>query len=246
MSSSKYELKELTKTYEVNGQPHLVLDKISLNIYSEDITVILGASGCGKTTLLRIIAKLEEETSGYISFIKDGIEKKAKVGLVFQESRLMPWLTVSENINFHKNATEKQIDFYLSMMRLEKFKNSYPSELSGGMAQRVSIARALSFEPDFLLMDEPFSSLDYFTRIDMQKEVIKIHNDTNKGVVFVTHDIDEAISIGTRIVVFTKGNKLNEIIVSKNNNSDIDFEYKLALKKQILDILKIKDGRNEK
>lgn len=242
MSSSKYELKELTKTYEVNGQSHLVLDKISLNIYSEDITVILGASGCGKTTLLRIIAKLEEETSGYISFIKDGIEKKAKVGLVFQESRLMPWLTVSENISFHKKATENKIEFYLSMMKLEKFRNYYPNELSGGMAQRVSIARALSFEPDFLLMDEPFSSLDYFTRIDMQKEVIKIHKNTNKGVVFVTHDIDEAIGIGTRIIVFTKDNKLKEFIVSKNNNFDINSEYRLTLKKQILDILKIKEN----
>lgn len=242
MSSSRYELKELTKTYEVNGQPHLVLDKISLNIYSEDITVVLGESGCGKTTLLRIIAKLEEETSGYISFIKDGTEEKATVGLVFQESRLMPWLTVSENINFHKKATEEQIEFYLSMMRLEKFRNSYPNELSGGMAQRVSIARALSFEPDFLLMDEPFSSLDYFARIDMQKEVIKIHKNTNKGVVFVTHDIDEAISIGTRIIVFTKDNQLKEFIINKNNNLDIDFEYKIELKKQILDTLKVRES----
>lgn len=244
MSSSKYELKELTKIYNVNGQPHLVLDRISLNIYSEDITVVLGASGCGKTTLLRIIAGLEEETSGYISFTKDETEKKAKVGLVFQESRLMPWLTVSENIGFHKSATEKQIQFYLSMMRLEKFKNSYPIELSGGMAQRVSIARALSFEPDFLLMDEPFSSLDYFTRLDMQKEVIKIHKDTNKGVIFVTHDIDEAISIGTRIIVFTSDNKFKEFIVNKNNDFDIDYKYRLKLKNQILDILKIRDRRN--
>ena len=149
MSNSRYELKEITKIYEVDGQPHLVLDKLSLTIYSEDITVVLGASGCGKTTLLRIISKLEEQTSGEISFIKDKLEKKARVGLVFQESRLMPWLTVSENIGFHKSATDKQIQFYLSMMRLEKFKNSYPMELSGGMAQRVSIARVLSFEPDF-------------------------------------------------------------------------------------------------
>lgn len=242
MSNSEYRLKEISKTYEVNGQAYKVLDNISLNISSKDITVVLGASGCGKTTLLRIIANLEEETSGKITFVKDGVEAKAKVGLVFQESRLMPWLTVSENIGFHKKATEKQIQFYLSMMRLWEFKNSYPNELSGGMAQRVSIARALSFEPDFLLMDEPFSSLDYFTRLDMQKEVIKIHKDTNKGVVFVTHDIDEAISIGTRIIVFTKDNKLKEFIVNKNNNNDINYKYKLTLKKQILDILKIREN----
>lgn len=239
MSNSQYKLKDISKVYEVNGQPHIVLDKVSLNIYSKDITVVLGTSGCGKTTLLRIISKLEEETSGSISFIKDEVEKKAKVGLVFQEDRLMPWLTVSENISFHKNATEKQVEFYLSVMRLEKFKNSYPNELSGGMAQRVSIARALSFEPDFLLMDEPFSSLDYFTRIEMQKEVIKIHKDTNKGVVFVTHDIDEAISIGTRIIVFTKDKRLKEFTINKDNNFDINSEYSIMLKKQILDILKI-------
>ncbi|WP_300381168.1 ATP-binding cassette domain-containing protein [Clostridium sp.] len=243
MSSSRYELKEITKTYEINGQPHLVLDEISLNIVSEDITVVLGASGCGKTTLLRIIANLEKETSGDISFIEDGIEKEAKVGLVFQESRLMPWLTVSENIAFHKKATEKQIQFYLSMMRLGKFENSYPNELSGGMAQRVSIARALSFEPDFLLMDEPFSSLDYFTRLEMQDEVINIHEDTNKGVIFVTHDIDEAINIGTRIIVFTGDSRLQEVTVNKNNNLSMDSEYKIALKKQILDILKIRENK---
>jgi sulfonate transport system ATP-binding protein len=242
MSDSQYKLKDISKIYEVNGQPYMVLDKVSLGIYSKDITVVLGASGCGKTTLLRIIANLEEETSGNISFIKDKIEGKAKVGLVFQESRLMPWLTVSENIGFHKNATEKQIQFYLSMMRLEKFNNSYPNELSGGMAQRVSIARALSFEPDFLLMDEPFSSLDYFTRIDMQKEVIKIHKDTNKGVIFVTHDINEAISIGTRIIVFTKDRRLKEFTINKDDNFDIDSEYNIMLKKQILNTLKIKEN----
>lgn len=242
MSKSEYILKEISKTYEVNGQAYKVLDNISLNISSEDITVVLGASGCGKTTLLRIIANLEEKTSGNIYFIKDGAEGKAKVGLVFQESRLMPWLTVSENIGFHKKATEKQIQFYLSMMRLWEFKNSYPNELSGGMAQRVSIARALSFEPDFLLMDEPFSALDYFTRLEMQKEVIKIHKDTNKGVIFVTHDINEAISIATRIIVFTKDKRLKEFIVNKNDDSDIDSEYKFTLKKQILDILKIREN----
>lgn len=242
MSNSKYILKEISKTYEVNGQAYKVLDNISLNISSEDITVVLGASGCGKTTLLRIIANLEEKTSGNIYFIKDGTEGKAKVGLVFQESRLMPWLTVSENIGFHKKATEKQIQFYLSMMRLWEFKNSYPNEISGGMAQRVSIARALSFEPDFLLMDEPFSALDYFTRLEMQKEVIKIHKDTNKGVVFVTHDINEAISIATRIIVFTKDKRLKEFIVNKNDDSDIDSEYKFTIKKQILDILKIREN----
>lgn len=216
MSNSGYIIKKVCKNYEVNNEQHMVLNNISLNISTEDITVILGESGCGKTTFLRIIAGLENVTSGEISYIKDNKEFKPKVGMVFQESRLMDWLNVSENITFHnvsnrskknnKNAiyrllsklrfkknnsvSEIDVDKYLSMMKLEKFKNSYPGELSGGMAQRVSIARALSFDPDMLLMDEPFSALDYFTRKDMQNEVIRIHESTNKGVIFVTHDID--------------------------------------------------------
>ena len=229
MSNSGYIIKKVCKNYEVNNEQHMVLNNISLNISTEDITVILGESGCGKTTFLRIIAGLENVTSGEISYIKDNKEFKPKVGMVFQESRLMDWLDVSENITFHnvsnrskknnKNAiyrllsklrfkknnsvSEIDVDKYLSMMKLEKFKNSYPGELSGGMAQRVSIARALSFDPDMLLMDEPFSALDYFTRKDMQNEVIRIHESTNKGVIFVTHDIDEALKIADKIIVFT-------------------------------------------
>ncbi|MDR5586636.1 MULTISPECIES: ATP-binding cassette domain-containing protein [Clostridium] len=237
MNSSKYKLKNVNKIYEINGQEHVVLEDISLDIYSEDITVILGASGCGKTTLLRIIAGLEELSNGNIEFIKGDKKIKPKVGLVFQESRLMPWLNVSENINFHRKSSKKDIELYLSMMRLEKFRNSYPNELSGGMAQRVSIARALSFEPDFLLMDEPFSALDYFTRMDMQNEVIAIHKATNKGVIFVTHDIDEALTIGTNIIVFTSDMNLKQFNVKQQNNDALE---NIKLKKEILKILRYK------
>lgn len=247
----------------------MVLNNISLNISTEDITVILGESGCGKTTFLRIIAGLENVTSGEISYIKDNKEFKPKVGMVFQESRLMDWLNVSENITFHnvsnrskknnKNAiyrllsklrfkknnsvSEIDVDKYLSMMKLEKFKNSYPGELSGGMAQRVSIARALSFDPDMLLMDEPFSALDYFTRKDMQNEVIRIHESTNKGVIFVTHDIDEALKIADKIIVFTLEREFKEFKINDTYNRDLTSNYYVSLKKEILHTLKsnIKD-----
>lgn len=269
MSNSGYIIKKVCKNYEVNNEQHLVLNNISLNISTEDITVILGESGCGKTTFLRIIAGLENVTSGEISYIKDNKEFKPKVGMVFQESRLMDWLNVSENITFHnvsnrskknnKNAiyrllsklrfkknnsvSEIDVDKYLSMMKLEKFKNSYPGELSGGMAQRVSIARALSFDPDMLLMDEPFSALDYFTRKDMQNEVIRIHESTNKGVIFVTHDIDEALKIADKIIVFTLEREFKEFKINDTYNRDLTSNYYVSLKKEILHTLKsnIKD-----
>lgn len=260
MSNSGYVINNVSKFYEVDNEKHLVLNNISLNISTKDITVILGESGCGKTTLLRIIAGLEDISKGEIKFLKDNREFKPKVGLVFQESRLMPWLNVSENILFHNKKSisnvEKllsmlklkrnnfykddniNINEYLSMMKLEKFRNLYPHELSGGMAQRVSIARALSFNPDMLLMDEPFSALDYFTRMDMQNEVIKIHESTNKGVIFVTHDIDEALKIGKKIIVFTMEREVKEFEINDSYNRDLTSSYYANLKKEILKALK--------
>jgi len=235
MNKSKYIIKDINKSYKVDLEDHVVLNNINLEISSEDVTVILGESGCGKTTLIRIIAELEAQSGGEVTFFKNGEISKAKVGMVFQESRLMPWLTVSENIAFHKKASLDKIDFYLDMMKLKKFNKLYPHELSGGMAQRVSIARALSFEPDFLIMDEPFSALDYFTRRDMQKEVLSIHKNTGKGIIFVTHDIDEAINIASRIIIFTKDKEIKEITINKDFNSSCKFD----IKNQILETMSL-------
>jgi sulfonate transport system ATP-binding protein len=256
MSKSQYIIKNVTKFYELNNAKHVVLKNISLNINTNDITVILGESGCGKTTLLRLIANIENISSGEIKFIRDNEEVKPKVGFVFQESRLMPWLNVSENIafndiknktiirglknivNFKRNETDNyRVDMYLKMMKLEKFKNSYPYELSGGMAQRVSIARALYFNPDVLLMDEPFSALDYFTRADMQNELIRIHKSTKKGVIFVTHDIDEALKLANRIIVFERNNEIKEFEIEENHDKNFEDEYYINLKKEILKTL---------
>lgn len=256
MSKSQYIIKNVTKFYELNNEKHIVLKDISLKINTDDITVILGESGCGKTTLLRLIANIESVSSGEIKFIKDNKEVKPKVGFVFQESRLMPWLNVSENIafndvknktimgdlknivNFKKHETENsRVDMYLKMMKLEKFKKSYPYELSGGMAQRVSIARALYFNPDILLMDEPFSALDYFTRADMQNELIRIHKSTKKGVIFVTHDIDEALKLANRIIVFEKNNQIKEFEIEASQDKNFEDAYYINLKKDILKTL---------
>lgn len=278
--NSGYIIRNLSKSYKVDNEEHVVLSDICLNIDRSQITVILGESGCGKTTLLRAIASLEDISSGEIKFVKDNKEYRPNVGFVFQESRLMPWLNVRENIAFHnqqkstilnkilnklnhsKSTINKDrndnliylngkddlsksnkpdsidIEKYLKMMNLQKFKNSYPNELSGGMAQRVSIARALSFNPDMLFMDEPFSALDYFTRIDMQNEVIRIHKSTNKGVIFVTHDIDEALKIGKKIVVFTNERKIEEFNIEDDYNRDLTSNYYIKLKKDILMTMK--------
>ncbi|AWK51531.1 ABC transporter ATP-binding protein [Clostridium beijerinckii] len=259
MINSGYVIKNVSKFYKINNEEHVVFKNISLEISEDDITVILGKSGCGKTTLLRLISGLENTSSGKINFIKENKAYKPKVGLVFQESRLMPWLTVTKNIAFHNKKSYKtnklllklkfkksdlnnkdsvNVDKYLKMMNLDKFKNSYPNELSGGMAQRVSIARALSFNPDLLLMDEPFSALDYFTRMDMQNEVIKIHECTNKGVIFVTHDIDEAMRIGKKIIIFTSQGDIQEFEINESYNRDLTGSYYGELKNRILNILK--------
>ena len=170
--------------------------------------------------------------------IRDSHKIKPKVGVVFQESRLMPWLTVKENISFHsKKMDDKDLNKYLSMMNLEKFKNSYPNELSGGMANRVSIARALSYNPDILLMDEPFAALDYFTRRKMQKEVIDIHEKTKKGVVFVTHNIDEALAIADKILVIKQDKSIKEFIIKDDYSRDLGSSYYIDLKKIILNEL---------
>ena len=166
-------LVNVSKFYTVDKESIKVIDKIDLSIPENKITVILGRSGCGKTTLLRLVAGLENFEQGEII----GVESKRKA-YVFQEDRLMPWLDVKSNITFgiHKNEIDNsRINEIIETVGLEKFYNAYPSQLSGGMKQRVSIARAFAYNPDFIMMDEPFSALDYFTREQMQNELLRIH-----------------------------------------------------------------------
>lgn len=227
-----YSILNLKKIFEINGNKKIIFENMNLEIDNRKITIILGKSGCGKTTLLRMIAGLEEITDGKIDFYNKNEEKlKAKIGMVFQESRLMPWLTVKENIEIHGNKIDT--DKYLKMISLKEFKDAYPSQLSGGMAQRVAIARALSYQPDTLLMDEPFSALDYFTREQLQREIIKVYEKTETGIIFVTHNIDEALMLGHRIIVINEG-KLYSYNIVKNFPRDIGDMELINLKKEIL------------
>ncbi|MBE6054635.1 MAG: ABC transporter ATP-binding protein [Clostridium sartagoforme] len=231
-------LVNVSKLYTVEKEKIKVLNGIDLDIHENKITVILGKSGCGKTTLLRLVAGLEKLDEGEIQ--ERDIKKKA---YVFQEDRLMPWLNVKKNITFgikDKDIDEGKIDEIIETVGLKKFYSAYPSQLSGGMKQRVSIARAFACEPDFIMMDEPFSALDYFTREQMQKELLRIHNKRNCPILFVTHSIDEALTLGDKIVVLEKGKiKSQYEIDEKNKERDLLSDKYLSLKKQIMNDLKI-------
>lgn len=230
-----YSIKNLNKDYVVSGKVHKVLNNIDAELKSGEITIILGKSGCGKTTLLRLLAGLESTTNGDIKFFESNKETIPKVGMIFQDSRLFPWLTVRENLTFYTKEKNKDIeDKYLKIMKLEDFSEAYPSQLSGGMAQRVAIGRALAYNPHMLLMDEPFASLDYFTRYKLQEELIDLYQKTNKGIVFVTHNVDEALILGHRIIILDNGNIVKDYKLDKNYPRKLSESNIVEIKEDIL------------
>lgn len=193
-----------------SGRIH-VLDRISLNIDNGEFICIIGPSGCGKSTLLNIIAGLDKASEGRVLLNGREISRPGiGIGIIFQELALFPWLTVIENIEFglrmvrirddeRKTRSEK----YLNMVNLADFRNSYLHQLSGGMKQRVAIARALALDSEVLLMDEPFAALDNQTRENLQLELLEIVRQTSKTIIFVTHNIQEALFLADRIVIMT-------------------------------------------
>ena len=197
------ELINVHKQYLVEDRAVQVLNGISLQVPSNRITVILGRSGCGKTTLLRLTGGLEKVDQGEIRY-----GESHRTAFVFQEPRLMPWLTVWNNIRFglvKKEHDSRKIADIVATVGLDGFEKAYPSQLSGGMQQRTAIARALAYEPSFIMMDEPFAALDYFTREQMQKELMRVQKKQGSSILFVTHSIDEALILGHKIVVIEKG-----------------------------------------
>jgi len=234
-------LQHLCKTYYINGKKIQALDGIDLEIPEQHFITIVGKSGCGKTTLLRIVADLEKKSAGTISY-PDSFDEKKDISIVFQEPRLMPWLTIKENIVFPLGkANQKTVDSnankYLHLLGLEGFQDAYPTQISGGMAQRVSLARTLCYGPRFILMDEPLSALDTFTRRKLQQEILKIYFTEKLTILFVTHDVDEAVFLGQKVVVMDQGKIIDEIPVDlpypRNTHSDAFFR----LKEKVLDVL---------
>ncbi|MCE5298895.1 MAG: ABC transporter ATP-binding protein [Methanoregulaceae archaeon] len=206
------EILNLSKEFPVPGQPPIqALSGITLTVGDKEFVSVLGPSGCGKTTLLRIVAGLETATSGSITLDGESIDRRSsQMAMIFQEYSLYPWRTIIDNVTFglemqnieERPAREVALE-YLHLVGLDEFANRYPYELSGGMRQRVAVARAMAIEPRILLMDEPFGALDAQTRNMLQKELLEIWEKTRKTVLFVTHSVDEAVYLSDRIVVLT-------------------------------------------
>lgn len=206
-------LDEVSLVYETADGPVRALSDIKLQIDKGDFVALIGPSGCGKTTLLRVIADLEPCTGG-ATLVNDQSPREARLsrcyGYVFQTPTLLPWRTVEKNIHlplevmgFPKQEQRRRAQRYLDMVNLGEFGKKFPWQLSGGMQQRVSIARALCFDPDILLMDEPFGALDEITRDRLNEQLLQLWSKTRKTVVFVTHSIPEAVFLATKVVVMS-------------------------------------------
>jgi NitT/TauT family transport system ATP-binding protein len=208
----KVHIDHISKVYsEGKREETEALRDISFEIDDGEFVVVVGPSGCGKSTLLNICGSLLSPTSGEIAFEGDGMGSRPNTSIVFQEFALFPWRTVFKNIVYGleeqglKKAKQIEIaDKYLEMVGLKGFEKKYPHQLSGGMKQRVAIARALAMDPLLLLMDEPFSALDAQTRILMQFELAKIWERTRKSFLYITHNIQEAVFLGDRVVVLSR------------------------------------------
>ena len=224
----KVQIKGVEKVYEGRNGKTVALNGVDLDIYDNEFICVVGPSGCGKSTLLNIIAGLHEPSAGEV--LVDGVKVEGTGvdrGVVFQQYALFPWLTVKKNVEFglklRKDLSPQQQDEiamkYIKMVGLEKFVDSYPKELSGGMKQRVAIARAYAVNPFILLMDEPFGALDAQTRTQLQTELLRTWEEEQKTCFFITHDVEEAILLASRVVVMSaRPGRIKDVI-------DIDIPY---------------------
>lgn len=225
-------IQNLQKSFFIKEQEIIVIQNLSLTLDIQKITVLLGKSGCGKTTLLRMLSGLEQPNCGDILF-----PFEEKPAIVFQEPRLMPWLTVKKNIAFSlgKKADYKKVNKLIETVGLTGFEQALPSQLSGGMQQRVALARALLYDSPYILTDEPFAALDPFTRTLMQSELLRIQKQYHRGVLFVTHSIDEALNIGDSIIIMDNGSCKQIYDLSEfPQPRDLFSTNMISLKKQIL------------
>ncbi|MBW3620188.1 MAG: betaine/proline/choline family ABC transporter ATP-binding protein [Actinobacteria bacterium] len=236
------ELKELTKVYPGTASP--AVDRISLEVPKGEILVLVGPSGCGKTTTMKMINRLIEPTSGEIILGGENVthmdpnQLRRRIGYVIQQIGLFPHLTIADNIatvpkllGWDKQRISQRIDELLETVGLDAgtYRDRYPKELSGGQRQRVGVARAMSADPDVMLMDEPFGAIDPITRTRLQNEFLRVQRDIQKTIVFVTHDIDEAIKMGDRIAILNEGSRIaqfatpEEILTAPANEFVSDF-----------------------
>lgn len=227
-------LKDVCKNYAIHGIKIKAIKNVNLKLKTEDRTVLIGESSCGKSTLLRLISGLEKVSSGEI------FTNNLSTSMVFQEPRLFPWKNVKENIKFSlkDKADDKLLETWIEKIKLRGFEGAYPSQLSGGMKSRVSIARALVAKKDYILMDEPFAAIDGFTRKKMQREVLNLFEEEKIGYLFVTHSLEEALTMGNRILIMKEGKILDDFYLGERNFGSKEL-------KEHFDNL-IKGERNEK
>jgi ABC-type nitrate/sulfonate/bicarbonate transport system, ATPase component len=214
-------VRQVSKSFHVNDEPLHVLDDISFTVNPGEFVSILGASGCGKSTLLRLIVGLDDDYEGEIALGDDVVRGTSlDRGVVFQDHRLLPWLTVEENVGLGlknakltKDERAKRVREHLALVGLNGFEKVFPYQLSGGMAQRVAIARGLVNRPELLLLDEPLGALDAITRIHLQEELLRIWRTEHLTTILVTHDVEEAIYLSDRIVILnTRPGRIKRIV----------------------------------
>lgn len=244
------ELTHIVKEFNdpVRGAKTLAIDDVSVSVAKKEFVCLLGPSGCGKSTLLNMVAGFEKPTSGQVAVDGRPITGPgADRGMVFQQANLMPWLPVWDNIAFAlklagKSQAERKAAAqpFIDAVKLRGFENHFPSELSGGMAQRVGIARALLQNPAVILMDEPFAALDAQTKLEMQEELVTIWQKYSSTIVFVTHSVDEALILGTQVAIMThRPGRIRELIrIDLPRPRDVTSVAFNQLKRHVMDIIR--------
>jgi sulfonate transport system ATP-binding protein len=217
------DLHRVSKNYIMQSKVVNALLETTLFIKDATFVTVVGRSGCGKTTLLRLIQGLEPVSSGTLSFMRNGQTRpleEIRIGIMFQEPRLMSWLTVERNVAFslgrwRQDRTRREhVDTLISTLGLESFREAYPYQISGGMAQRTALGRTLCDAPEVILMDEPFGALDAFTRRNLQEALVNIFLLGGKTILFVTHDVDEAVLLGQRVLIMEKGQVIDDLNIN--------------------------------
>ena len=240
MKNKLLEIKHLKKNYYTKKGEIAAIKDISFDIYDKEFLCIIGTSGCGKSTLLNILANIENKTSGEIIYNK----KDLKIGYMLQEDCLLPWLNILDNatlgLKINHKKSKKNSNYTKNLLikyGLKDFIYKYPNELSGGMKQRVALIRTLATKPDILLLDEPFSALDYVSKLSVSNDVYNIIKNENKTVVMITHDIAEALSLANRVIILSKRpakiKNIYNIKIDENtplkrrNNNKFNYYYKI-------------------
>jgi len=207
--TAKISVREVTKTFQVGGEDFTALDRVSLDIADNEFVTVVGPSGCGKSTMMNILAGLDEPTAGEALVAGKPVKGPGPDrGVIFQQYALFPWLTVRQNVEFGlrtarvpKRERAERVERFIRLVGLEQFADALPKMLSGGMKQRCAIARAYAVDPSILLMDEPFGALDALTRVNLQEQLLKTWSQDQRTVMFITHDVDEAVFLANRVVV---------------------------------------------